>query len=235
MRIIEPLVAVETPIDGKYWGEKLEYFTRKCYKSEGKTSPDSYKEFISRVFKTLKHEGIIEHYTVSVTMVTDRGVSHEHVRHRMASYLQESTRYVDYSGKGVTFIQPPWIQVGDNQWNEYIRHCKAMEISYDFWRKYFEWKPQQARYFLPNGIKTEYVATHNLSSWVNFFKKRTSPQAHPQIRQLAVPLLRYFREKMPYIFDCIEVPQLEYPEAKLIEHFGSEPLDHYFIEVYSDK
>lgn len=242
MRVIKPLVAVETPIDTETWGKKLEYYTRKCYKSEGKTGPDTYKDFIRRVFRTMKHEGIIEHFSVSVTMISDRGVSHEHVRHRMASYLQESTRYVNYSKNGVTFILPPWVDLSipfaDNQMkfleaNDFIEDCKSAERRYNRWLNEYQWKPQQARYFLPNGIKTEYVATHNLGSWFNFFNKRTSPQAHPQIRQLAVPLLRYFQEKLPFIYDGMELPVLEYPEAPLIEHFGTDPLDDYFQEVFS--
>jgi thymidylate synthase (FAD) len=250
MRVIKPLVVVETPIETEHWLKKLEYFTRKCYKSEGKATETSYKEFVRRVFRTMKHEGVIEHFSVSVTMITDRGVSHENVRHRLAAYLQESTRYVDYSGKGVTFILPPWVSqydppgseppqdiswLRDQEWREFIKDCKSDEIRYDKWRNNFNWKPQQARYFLPNGIKTEYVATLNLRSWYNFFRLRTPANAHPQIRQLAIPLLAYFREKLPDIFDGFEIPQFEYEPAKLIEHFGYEQLDDIFEEVYTDK
>ena len=237
MRIIKPLVIVETEILTDEWGKKLEYMVRKCYKSEAKTTEDSYSNFIRKIFQTIKHEGIIEHFTVSATMITDRGVSHEHVRHRMATYLQESTRYVDYSGKGVTFILPPWVKPYDiaciDEWEEFISDCAGDEKKYNKWRTKYGWKPQQARYWLPNGIKTEYVATHNLGSWYNFFRKRTAVQAHPQIRQLAIPLLRHFQEKLPMIFDGIELPVLDYPEAKLILHYGSEQIDSQFEEVYS--
>lgn len=140
---------------------------------------------------------------------------------------------MDYSGKGVTFIQPPWIKPGDDFWEAFTDACKSAEKEYNFWREMALWKPQQARYFLPNGIKTEYVATHNLGSWFNFFVKRTSAAAHPQIRQLAVPILRYFQDKLPFIYDGMELPQLDYPEAKLIEHFGTDPLDNSFVEVYA--
>jgi thymidylate synthase (FAD) len=134
----------------------------------------------------------------------------------------------------VTFIQPPWVFPGHDDWEDFCETCSLMEQFYNAWRGK-EWKPQQARYFLPNGIKTEYVATHNLGSWFNFFKKRTSPAAHPQIRQLAVPLLRYFQEKLPFIYEGMELPELDYSEAKLIEHFGVEPLDNIFQEVYTDR
>lgn len=247
MRIIKPLVVVETEIDPIAWPKKIEYYTRKCYKSEGKMGPDTYDQFVRRIFRTMKHEGIIEHFTVSVTMITDRGVSHEHVRHRMASYLQESTRYVDYSGKGVTFILPPWVSPFEPanseppqdvmwnralEWNDFVSDCISDEIRYNKWRNTYKWKPQQARYFLPNGIKTEYVATKNLGSWYNFFRKRADVAAHPQIRQLAVPLLNYFKEKLPMIYDGFATPELDYEPARLIEHFGTEPLDDIFEEVH---
>lgn len=239
MRIINPLVIVEDAIDGVAMAKKIEHFTRKCYKSEGRTTDDSYDPFVRKIFKTLKHEGIIEHRFVSVTFITDRGVSHESVRHRMASYLQESTRYCDYSNKGVTFILPPWVKpnpVFDQEqdyivWKQFVACCKEQERTYQFWRTEKLWTPQQARYFLPNGIKTEFAATLNLGSWYNFFRKRTAAAAHPQMRQLAVPLLRHFQQHLPMIFDGIELPVLDYPEANLIVHPGCEPVD--FEEVFN--
>jgi len=223
MRIVKPLVVVEDDIDGVQMARKIEYFTRKCYQSEGKMTDTSYEDFVRRIFNTRKHEGIIEHRSVSVTFITDRGVSHEFVRHRIASYLQESTRYCDYSGKGVTFILPPWIHAGDMM--EFLNGLQFVDNQYKWWTKDLDWAPQQARGWLPNFLKTEFTATMNLRSWYNFFKLRTPANAHPQIRQLAIPLLRYFQTKLPMIFDSIPVPLFEYSEAKLIEHFGVEPFE----------
>lgn len=230
MRIIKPLVVIEDVIDTKAWAQKIEYFTRKCYKSEGKMTDDSYDAFVRKIFRTMKHEGVIEHRFCSVTFITDRGVSHEAVRHRMASYLQESTRYCDYNSKGVTFIQPPWVTPGGEQWNMFVRHCDDLERKYIYFRD-LGWTPQQARYFLPNGIKTEFAATLNLGSWYNFFRKRTPTQAHPQMRQLAVPLLRYFQEHLPMIFDGIELPVLDFEEAKVVLHPGVDSVEPLFEEV----
>jgi len=231
MRIIKPLVIVEDAIDGKAMAQKIEYFTRKCYKSEGKMTPDSYDAFVRRVFRTMKHEGIIEHRWFSVTMITDRGVSHEHVRHRMASYLQESTRYCDYSGKGVTFILPPWITPEHPDYALFLNDCHLAERTYNWWRTQRDWTPQQARYYLPNGIKTEYACTMNLGSWYNFFRKRVASQAHPQMRQLAIPLLQYVQQRLPMIFDDIEIPFYDFELARVVENFGVDPVD--FEEVYS--
>lgn len=238
------MVLVEDPIDSTAMLKKIEHFTRKCYKSEGKATENSAPEFVGRIFNTMKHEGIIEHRFVSVTFITDRGVSHESVRHRMAAYLQESTRYCDYSNKGVTFILPPWVKssmpfaTGDVsagelygkyiEWVQFKESCTQLEQVYQSYRAR-GWKPQQARYFLPNGIKTEYVATLNLGSWFNFFRKRTPDAAHPQMRQLAVPLLRYFQFHLPTIFGSIPLPTLDYEEAVLLEHPGTDAVE--FAEV----
>jgi thymidylate synthase (FAD) len=197
--------------NGKTYAEhtkkKIELMVRKCYKSEGKMTEDSYKTFLKAIAQTRRHTGIVEHGFVSVTFVTDRGVSHEAVRHRMASYLQESTRYCDYSeetGKhpGVTYIMPPWLSEGTADFNAFVVELGYDDERYEKWRGY-GWPPEQARYFLPQGVKTEYAATLNLGSWWNFLSKRTAPEAHPQIRQLALPLLGYFQDYFPEFFSNI--------------------------------
>jgi thymidylate synthase (FAD) len=219
MRIIKPLVIIEDTIDEKHFMKKIEYFTRKCYKSEGKMTEDSWKTFPRDKFQNRNHTGIAEHRYLSVTFITDRGVSHEGVRHRMASYLQESTRYVDYSKRGHTFILPPWVEkdeTGESQWFTFKEGCEKSEETYNFWRKCCGWDAQQARYWLPNGTKTEYVATLNLGSWHNFFKKRVAKAAHPQMRQVAIPLLRVFQKSLPQFFDNIEIPEFIGEEAKVV-------------------
>ena len=192
MRVIKPMVAIETEIDGDEVMKKIEYFTRKCYKSEGKASGRGRDaaEFVRKIFQTRKHRGIIEHYTVSVTFITDRGVSHEHVRHRMASYLQESTRYCDYydytganakganakganakgvASNGCTYVLPHWMTPEGAEWDEYIKDLRIMDAMYSSWRSKGH-APQESRYWLPCGLKTEYVCTMNLGSWHNFLK-----------------------------------------------------------------
>jgi thymidylate synthase (FAD) len=234
VRLIKPLVIVEDDLGmvmpngvtlATHMAKKIETFTRKCYKSEGKMTEDSHSKFLPAVFMTRRHTGIAEHRMISVTFITDRGVSHEGVRHRMAAYLQESTRYCDYSGKGVTYILPPWVvphAVSDgvffseaskhwSEWYDFVEDLKADDERYARWRKN-GWRPEMARYWLPQGVKTEYAASLNIGSWHNFLVKRTAPEAHPQIRQLAIPLLRYFQKHLPEFFADIHMPPVQIDE-----------------------
>lgn len=198
--------------------KKVELFTRKCYKSEGKMGPETYKKFIPAVFGTRRHTGIAEHRFISVTFISDRGVSHESVRHRMAAYLQESTRYCDYSEEkvshGVTYILPPWVNPDSREhadvglWNTFYNDLIYDDERYARYRS-AGWTPEKARYWLPQGVKTEYACSLNFGSWHNFLTKRTAPDAHPQMRQIAIPLLRYFRQHLPEFF--AGVPYVDEP------------------------
>jgi len=139
---------------------------------------------------------VIEHAGVTVKFYCDRGVSHELVRHRLCAFSQESTRYCDYLG-GVSYIEPPW---------ELDESDKALLglIEQHYQKKLKQGQsPQQARYFLPNGLKTEIVTTCNLREWRHIFKLRTAKAAHPQMREIMRPLLDEFKEQIPVIFDDI--------------------------------
>lgn len=193
----------------------IEVAGRTCYKSEDKITPTSATAFAERILK-LGHESVIEHASASVRFICDRGVTHEIVRHRLASYSQESTRYCDYNNGEVEFIVPPWcynIEEGlyGLDWSESaggMEGCEAMwinamlmaEESYKDLRRQ-DWSPQQARSVLPNSLKTEIVMTANLREWRHFFKLRCAKAAHPQMREVAVPLLEAFKERIPVIFD----------------------------------
>jgi len=221
MRIIEPAFIVETRLNGEEILKTIERFTRKCYKSEHKTTETSYLEFVPRVFQTRKHRGIIEHCSVSVTFFTDRGVTHELVRHRIASYLQESTRYCNYAVngrfRGVTFVMPPWLEAGTE---DFLLWSGVMADAERNYNRLLQrgWKPEEARDALPHATKAEITATLNLGSWHNFFVKRVVAGAHPKMRQLAVPLLRAFQERIPVLFADILCPQLPYREAREIHN-----------------
>lgn len=146
------------------------------------------------------------HQDVTVKFVVDRGISHEIVRHRPASYCQESTRYCNYSkddfGREITFILPSYLDyktAGWNTWNETMKGCedayfKLLDIGLT---------PQEARAVLPNSLKTEVVMTANLNEWKTFFELRTSNAAHPQMVEVARPLLDDMKELIPGIFDSI--------------------------------
>ncbi|MDR1600090.1 MAG: FAD-dependent thymidylate synthase [Oscillospiraceae bacterium] len=187
---------------------RIEMAGRVCYKSEDRVTDSSGPGFVRRMIRS-GHESVIEHVSLSVRVVCDRGVSHEWVRHRIASYSQESTRYCNYGkdkfGNEVTFIRPSFWAEDTAQyrlWKDAMGHA---EDAYLGLLKSGA-SPQEARGALPNSVKTELIATMNLREWRHFFKLRADKAAHPQMRQLAEPMLWRFRLLLPCVFDDI------YPE-----------------------
>ena len=204
MEIIKPYYVIETDIetDPDLILKNLEKYGRTAYKSEDKITPDSAKKFIAGIIKS-GHESVIEHESLTVRFICDRGVTHEIVRHRIASYTQESTRFCNYSKKGVTFIKPCF---WDEHSVEYMYWMDTMICAEDNYNKLIDMgaTPQQARSVLPNSLKTEIVCTYNLREWRHFMKLRTAKSAHPQMRELTIPLLKELKSKIPIIFDDIE-------------------------------
>lgn len=207
MKIINAGYEFISPIDGIDILKNIEQDGRVCYKSEDLITEDSAIKFAQNIIKR-GHEAVLEHCSFTVKFIVDRGVSHEIVRHRVASYCQESTRYCNYSkdkfGNEITVIKPCF-------WNEGT-------IPFEYWEtamrmseaKYFDLlaqgaTPQEARAVLPNSLKTEVVMTANIREWRHFFKLRTASAAHPQMREVAIPLLKECQEKIPVLFDDIEV------------------------------
>ena len=192
-------------IDGAKILQKLERCGRVCYKSEDKITEGSAEKFIGMILKS-GHESVLEHEKLTVKFICDRGVTHEIVRHRIASYSQESTRYCNYTknkfGNELTFIRPCfWADDSD----EYAVWKQAME---DIEKTYVKLislgaKPEEARSILPNSLKTEIVCTMNLREWRHFFRLRTAERAHPQIREISVALLDELKKRIPVIFDDI--------------------------------
>lgn len=207
MRIIAPFHEILTPIDGVQILKHIERCGRICYKSEHKITEDSYLTFVKNIIKR-EHEAVLEHFSVSVKFICDRGVSHEIVRHRLASYCQESTRYCNYAKEDfqseITVIEPCYLDKSAAGYRIWERSCKNAETAY-FDLLDFGCTPQEARAVLPNSLKTEIVMTANLREWRHFLKLRTSPAAHPQIREVAVPLLNEFKVLIPVMFDDIGV------------------------------
>lgn len=200
MKIIKPSFTIEDQVDGYEVLRKIEKAGRTCYKSEEKITIDSCMAFVKKIIAS-GHHSVLEHEKITVRIVCDRGVTHEIVRHRIASYSQESTRYCNYGKGGVTYIQPEFslddedIELLDRIERHYLKKLSDGKT------------PQQARYFLPNGLKTEIVMTMNLREWRHFFTLRTSKAAHPQMREIAIPLLQELKSLIPIIFDDIEVAQ----------------------------
>lgn len=206
MRIIEPSVEILTPIDGEGILKMLEAVGRTCYKSEDKIQEGSAEKFISNIIKR-GHEAVIEHYNITVKFICDRGVTHEIVRHRLASYCQESTRYCNYANDKfngeITVIKPMFLEVGTDGWELWHDAC-AMTEKFYFDLLDFGCTPQEARAVLPNSLKTELVMTANIREFRHFFNLRCSKAAHPQMREVANMLLKEFKERIPVLFDDIE-------------------------------
>lgn len=209
MRIIKPSYEIITDLDRELILRHIERIGRLCYKSEDKITIDSASKFIKMLIER-GHEAMIEHYSISIKFICDRGVTHEIVRHRVASYAQESTRYCNYSqakfGNEVTFIIPFFYENNSESMHKWSDACLEAEKQYlDLLSSGSN--PQEARSVLPNSLKTEIVMTANLREWRHFFKLRTAKTAHPQMREITIPLFKELREKLPEFFEDIKVEE----------------------------
>lgn len=207
MRIIEPYFEIMEEINGLKMIERIEKYGRICYKSEGKISDGSAQKFVKSILKN-GHESVIEHEKISIKIVCDRGVTHEIVRHRIASYSQESTRYCNYFddkfGKELTFIRPVFWKNDRDKMSIWEQSMQKIEDEYNMLISLGA-QPQEARSILPNSLKTEIIVTMNLREWRHFFILRTSKRAHPQMRQVSLKLLLELKKIVPVVFDDILV------------------------------
>jgi len=206
MKIIEPSVELVDDFDAVAIMKKIERAGRVCYKSEGNIKDDSAEKFIRGIIKR-GHESVIEHATISFKIICDRGVTHELVRHRLASYSQESTRFCDYSagkfGGELTFIKPCFWKETDENFKLWKNAMELVEKNYLALRAGGA-RPEEARSILPNSLKTEIFVTMNLREWRHFLKLRTAKAAHPQMREIALKIYKILVEKLPVIFDDIK-------------------------------
>lgn len=207
MRVIKPSVSMEGTIDSKKIMEHIERAGRVCYKSEGKIAEGSAEKFIKRILER-GHESVIEHVSITFKIICDRGVSHEIVRHRIASYSQESTRYCNYLndsfGNELTFIKPCFWSETDEGYKIWEKAMLMVEQNYMELVNHGV-LPQEARSILPNSLKTEIYVTMNLREWRHFLKLRTNRAAHPQMREVAIMIYKVLFEKLPVLFGDIEV------------------------------
>ena len=213
VKIINQSYEIITKLDGLVILKNIEKAARTCYKSEDKITEDgeSAKKLVKKLMSfEPKHTAMLEFGgMIHVLIISNRGLSHELVRHRLCSYGQESTRYCDYSknkhGNEITVIKPlnfhnrpPLVE-----FDKYIAWYKAMENAEN---SYFKLRdmgvlPQIARGVLPIDVKTEINISTNPTQWRHILKLRTSPAAHPQIRAIMIGILKDFKEKIPIIFD----------------------------------
>lgn len=210
MKIIEQSHEI-LHIDGL---ERIEIAGRTCYKSEDKITKDSSNRFVKMLIKR-GHEAMIEHGSATVKFITDRGVTHELVRHRTGiAFGQESTRYVNYGGDDIQFIKPVW-RIEPHEDRNHPLYDKgwwatAMEQSEKAYKALLGhgWQPEHARSVLPNSLKTEIVVTANFREWRHIFKLRaigTTGKPHPQMQALMIPVLKEFASIHPALFgDLLE-------------------------------
>ena len=218
MKIVEPWVEVEK-IDGTKIMKRIERACRTCYRSEGKITEDSYKNLIKNCI-TRGHESVLEHEKVTVRIYSDIGSYKDLTRHRFASFSVESTRYCSYDkdkyGNEIKFINPVYIE--DKK--VYEKKKKTMQ---EIEKNYIEMKKLGAttdmcREVLPHSTAAEYTMTANIREWKHIFSLRANNHVHPSIRQIMIPLLKYFQKEMPEIFGDIEYDTEFNPEyyAKLL-------------------
>ena len=206
MKIIDQSHEILSVPDGLL--RTLEKVGRTCYKSEDKITSGSAAKFVATLIRR-GHHAMIEFGDIIVKFVTNRGVTHELVRHRLCSFAQESTRYINYGGDDIEFIRPVWCPepedgAGANSADlEWQKALIASERSYKGLLA-LGWRPEQAREVLPNSLKTEIVVKGNIREWRHIFALRCSRAAHPQIRALMVPCMEELRQKLPVVFDDIE-------------------------------
>jgi thymidylate synthase (FAD) len=219
MKIVQPSVELVWITPDPY--QNIEKAGRTCYKSEDKITDDSAVKFCGMI-KQRGHESVVEHAVASFKIICDRGVSHEIVRHRIASYSQESTRYCNYSkdkfGNEISVIEPPGLTL--TQRGSWVDAVQFVETEY-LWMIENGVSPQIARSILPNCLKTEIVMTANFREWMHFIKLRTSPAAHPQIRPIAEEIRKILAAYCPTIF---EVPDhfeitLKAEEAQALRNY----------------
>lgn len=204
MKVIKPSVEALTPL-GIDLVLQIETAGRTCYKSEGKGSYEASEQFVRKLILS-GHEAMVEHASVTFRIICDRGVTHEIVRHRLASYAQESTRYCNYAkdkfGNELTFIKPLFWEEDSAQYKLWYNMCEEAEQAYMALIN-AKATPQEARSVLPNSLKTEIVVTMDVREWRHFLKLRCAPDAHPQMREVALEILRQFRESVPVLVEDI--------------------------------
>lgn len=212
MKIVDPSYEILTNIS-KGGIEELKHIERcgrVCYKSEDKISDDgeSAKSFVKMLIER-GHEAMLEHSNLCVKFILDRGSTHDLVRHRIASFAQESTRYCNYAkekfGSCLTFVRPHYF-MGCN--GDTVKEIVWMNAMRDAEMYYLELinlgsSPQEARSVLPNSLKAELIISANYREWRNILRLRTAKNVHPHIKQVMIPLLMRLKNEIPVVFDDI--------------------------------
>jgi len=204
MKLVEPWIKVER-IDGVKIMKKLERACRTCYRSEGSITEDSYKKLLKNCL-TRGHESVLEHEKVTVRIYDDVGSYKDLTRHRFASFSVESTRYCSYNkdkyGNEISFINPSYIE-DQEIYNAWKNTMEEIEKNYMKMEELGA-TTDMCRAILPHSTAAEYTMTANIREWKHILSLRTTKHVHPAIRQVLIPLLKYFQKEMPEIFEDVE-------------------------------
>lgn len=221
MKIIDPSHQFIAQADRATSYRRIAEAARNCYRAELNATPKTDEEMVEKLMR-LGHMSAIEHASVGVNITCDRGVSHELVRHRLATYSQESTRYCNYSGekfgRELTFIRPSWMKPDEEDLTDSpnkkkcIAWLEAMQNAEDSYLLMLDEgaTPQEARAVLPNSLATKIAMTANLREWIHIFRMRCDVPAHPDMREVMRPILIDTHRAYPAIF----TPVYEWLEKK---------------------
>jgi thymidylate synthase (FAD) len=226
MRVIKPYAKMLPPNESA-WGsfkgsdgvlllKRIEWCARISHGSEEARTGESWEKFLKAVVIGHGDWSVVEHASVSVDFVVDRGVTHELVRHRLFSFTQSSTRFINYAKKR----PPEFVYPDPENWEGWIDDpvwCHAIQTSEDAYKAKIaeSWPPQKARSVFPNALASRIVVTGNLRNWRHLFIMRTTKETHPQFRQVSIPLLQEFKEKIPILFDDIQPLSRQVDNLKL--------------------
>ena len=208
MKIIEPsaiLIRPQTPENGIVALRFIESMARISHKSEDAQTEDSWRRFLEAVVIQHGDWSVVEHGVASVLFRVDRGITHELVRHRLFSFTQESTRFVNGLKKypdGLEFILPIEWRGDATLQSRMGQYFAENEKAYLHLLSHGE-RPQEARSVLPNALAATVGVTGNLRNWRHFFLMRTSRETHPDFRRVTIPLLEQFKARIPLLFDDI--------------------------------
>ena len=201
MKVIKPSVRMETNIknDGEVY-QLLERIGRVSHQSENRIAENSAPEFIERIIFGKGHYGLLEHYSVTLRLICNRGISHELVRHRIASFVEESTRYVGH--KELTVIDPCFLEKESTEYQAWYITLEHIESIYTRLVR-DGMRPEYARDLLPNALKTEVMVTMNLRGWWHFILTRYCGyhgKVHPQMKEIAGLCWDVLKKELPWIF-----------------------------------
>ena len=218
MKIIQPSFRLTNPYksqltreDGVKMLQFIEAQARISHRSENGMKEDSWERFIEAV--VLKHGdwSVVEHCSITATIRTDRGITHELVRHRLFSFTQESTRFVRYNDE-LEFIYPENAPEGCfANWDLTVQKCE--ETYHELLKA--GWRPQEARSVLPNSLAATIAVTGNLRNWRHFFLMRTSRETHPDFKRITIPMLEEFKRIIPILYDDIKPDQRQVDNLRL--------------------